>query len=166
MSDVNLRESLLIAIDTERKGQELYKELENRFADKDSEISLIFHQLAKDEKKHERFFHSLLVDAPTTPEGEVHSRDAEFLKAATISRFFERSSEELARSIESVENALTLAFQFEKTTLMFYLALDEVIGRQEQALAEVIHAEKEHMNTLMKIILTEARFRGLGDQWW
>jgi len=59
---------------------------------------------------------------------------------------------------------LIKAVRLEKATLLFYHALRDNIGKQT-SLDEIIAAEKTHLTTLMKVILTDARFRGLGDTW-
>ncbi len=67
-------------------------------------------------------------------------------------------------SIKGRDDALGEAIKLEKATLLFYHALREAIG-EKTVLDAVIRAEKDHLVALTKVLLTEAKFRGLGDTW-
>ena len=61
--------------------------------------------------------------------------------------------------------ALQMALDFEKATLGFYKAVEDVLGKNE-LLSQVIEAEKNHIVALMKALLVEgSKFRGLQDTW-
>ena len=62
------------------------------------------------------------------------------------------------------QDTLENAFSLEKATLLFYEALLDTLG-DDASLSAIIQAEKEHVVALMKVILTGAKFRGLGDKW-
>ena len=66
--------------------------------------------------------------------------------------------------IKDVQDALVNALDFEKASKVYYEAMAELIGDSPQLL-EIINAEKEHINALMRVILTNAKFRGLADMW-
>ena len=68
-------------------------------------------------------------------------------------------------SVKDRDDALVVALEFEKATLGFYRAVEEVEGSSE-VLKTVIDAEKSHIVAIMKALLVEgSKFRGLQDDW-
>ena len=68
-------------------------------------------------------------------------------------------------SIQDRNDALQRALDFEKATLGFYKAVEDVLGTNE-VLTEVIETERNHVVVLMKALLVEgSKFRSLQDQW-
>ena len=65
-------------------------------------------------------------------------------------------------AIQTRDDALKRAFELEKATLNYYQALKDVMDEGD-ALDGIIAAEKEHLTTVMRYMVTEAKFRGLGD---
>jgi rubrerythrin len=59
---------------------------------------------------------------------------------------------------------LTRAFAFEKETVLFYIGLKEIIGKN-QILDEIIKIEKFHVAKLMQYVMTDGQFRGIIDNW-
>ncbi len=159
LEEPTLRKSIQLAIQTEQIGAKYYQELTERF-EKDKKIRDIFAQLAKDEKVHEQQFSEILKTLPD--EGKIDPRHQAYLKAASISEFFKNDTFKDIAKVESPEEVMRRAFNFEKSTLFFYSALSEIIGESEQ-LNEIIEAEKLHVTNLLKVILEDAKFRGLQD---
>ena len=62
------------------------------------------------------------------------------------------------------DDALEKAFGFEKATLGFYHAVQDVLG-EKPTLTQVIEAEKSHIIRLMKVMITGEKFRSLQDKW-
>ena len=57
------------------------------------------------------------------------------------------------------------ALEFEKATLGFYKAVEDVLGKDE-LLTGVINAEQHHIVVLIKALLVEgSKFRTLQDRW-
>jgi rubrerythrin len=163
MQDESMARYIEMAILTERNGRDFYDSMAGRFSG-DEEISSIFRQLSRDEAMHEAQFREIAAKYPAPP-----SRPDEdallFLRATSISRFFARDFPQKAeQEVEQPQDALMLAFQFEKSTLLFYGAIQSAHG-ESKALAEIIDMERQHLFQLMKVILTDARFRGLADAW-
>lgn len=158
-----LREAVELAITTEQLGAHLYARMEKKFAD-DSKLSEIFAKLAADEKAHEAQFKSLLKQVPEDePEDQRYELYA-FLRATAISEFFSSDSFKDTDEIKDSAEALSRAFAFEKATHQYYQALRDVIGESPQ-IDDIIKAEKNHVVTLMKVILSDAKFRGVSDKW-
>ena len=62
------------------------------------------------------------------------------------------------------DDALGHAFELEKATLGFYNAVKSVLGEND-TLNSVIQAEQNHITVLMKVMVTEGKFRSLQDKW-
>ena len=55
-------------------------------------------------------------------------------------------------------------FGFEKATLGFYNAVKDTLG-ENATLQQIIDAEKRHVTRIMKVMIAEAKFRSLEDEW-
>ncbi len=161
--DFTLHEAVELAITTEQLGAYFYERMTRKF-NEDKELSGIFAQLAKDEKTHEAQFKSILKTVPEKEDEPKRHEENQFLRAAAISRFFRKDSFKDTDDIESRDEALGQALAFEKDTLQYYKAMDDAFGGSD-AIKQLAEAERQHVLTLMKVITTEAKFRGLQDKW-
>jgi rubrerythrin len=159
--DLTLRECVQLAVKTEEIGSRFYERLAGKFAD-DEDVADVFSQLAKDEKAHEKQFTRLLENVPKEalqPERyEVH----QYLRATAISEFFRADYFKQADEITTPTEALARALAFEKATLLYYKAIRDVLGENKE-LDAIIKAERNHLMAIARIIVTDARFRGLSD---
>jgi len=166
LDEVTLRNSLKLAVKTEKLGAVFYKTLASRFGDNE-ELHELFSLLEKDERTHEAQFRTLLEKAPEEENrsGEEDERH-QFLAAISISEFFkgEDGAFHRAEKIETRDDALGMAFSFEKSTLLFYQGVKDAYGSDE-LLDEIIRAEKSHVVSVMKYMMTDAKMRGLSDDW-
>lgn len=162
MSEFSVKKAVEIAVQTERDGAEFYATLAGTFSE-NQELVNIFTKLAKDEKAHEREFTAILDTV--TDETNVSADSDQFflLQATSISEIFKQDFIKNPGSL-SPKDALVAALNFEKATLSHYFALADVLTKTPQLLG-LIEAEKKHISTLMKVIITDAQFRGLADQW-
>ena len=162
MENLTLRDAFELAVTTEEIGQKLYRRLAEKFTEEPA-IADVFLTLAKDEDFHEEQFKKIGAKLPTNADDASRYGVSEYLRATAISEFFTDQGFHKADEIDTVEDALRLAFDFEKTTALFYQALRDEIGESEE-LDQLIAAEKSHVVALMKVLLSDARFRGLGDK--
>ena len=165
LTEVTLRNCIEFAVSTEEVGQRFYAHLATRFSD-NAEVSRIFSQLSKDEELHKRQFTQLLTGIPQDEGVSWAPEKSEYLKAMSISEFFSRSHGPFkdVDKIEHYEDALEKAFGLEKATLGFYQSLRDVLG-ENATLDKIIETEKSHVITLMKVMISGARFRSLQDTW-
>ena len=163
MDEITVRDALKLAVVTERVGEKIYRSFAEKFADR-TEIAAIFTQLAKDEVEHGAFFEKLAGDLPEAEATQSYGADS-LLRATAMSEFFRKDTFQNLEAVETPEDALEKAFGLEKSTLFFYMSLRESFG-SGTALDQVIAEEKRHVTQLMKIMMTQAKFRGLGDKWW
>jgi rubrerythrin len=163
IENLTLRKAVELAITTEQIGARFYSSMERKFAD-DEELRSVFAQLAEDEKTHESQFRGILEQVPEDKPEDRQYELYQFLRATAISGFFRSDSFKDTDEIKDATEALGRALAFEKDTYQYYRAIRDIIGESRQ-LDEIIKAEKNHVVTLMRIITSEGRFRGLGDKW-
>jgi rubrerythrin len=163
LEHVTLRRAIELAITTEELGSDFYQHLEDKFKD-NKELKDVFGQLAKDEKTHEAQFKKLLEKAPTDDKHEEHYESYQYLRATSISEFFSGDGFKDMEKIEERDVALGKALAFEKSTLQYYKAMEEILG-EEPLLKEIIAAERRHVVAIMKVITTGAKFRGTEYDW-
>ncbi len=166
LKELTLKGCIEFAIATEEWGAEIYAQLAEKFS-RDPEIAKIFSKLSDDEKVHKQQFSDLLSEA-SGEGGADHSPDtAEYLKAMSFSAFFSpyQGPFKDMNAVEDRDDALQKALEFEKATLGFYKAVEEVEGGSPQ-LTRIIDAEKGHITVLIKALLVEgSKFRSLQDSW-
>ncbi len=161
LKETTLKKAVEFAIMTEQLGAQCYSRLAEKFA-ADEEIHARFKRLAKDEVLHEKQFRTLLQNVP--PETRGFQEEFDVLRAWSISEFFS-NREGLMQDVEQIEtrdDALLRAFNLEKDTLGFYQSLRDILG-SDPVLQEIIEAEKEHLRSVMALLMTGAKFRGMAD---
>ena len=163
MDDFTLHEALKLAVTTEQIGAKVYTRLAKKFGS-EKDIAEVFSQLAQDERAHESQFQALLDQNPKTGDAPGRFEVDEYLRATAISEFFKDEAFDNFDKIQEPADALTRALAMERAALLFYQAIRDTIGA-DTALDAVIEAEKNHLTTLMRVILADAKFRGLSDKW-
>ena len=166
IEDITLKGCIDFAIATEELGASIYTQLASKFGNS-KEISELFSHLAADEKTHKQQLLALLKKAPEEEGSSETPEKREYLKAMSISEFFSfhRGPFKDVEKIEDRNDALQKALDFEKATLGFYRAVEDLHGKKN-LLAQVIEMEKAHVVALMKALLVEgSEFRGLQDRW-
>ncbi len=159
---VTAREAIEFAVRTEELGAKFYKKLAAKFS-ADAELKEMFELLTRDEVAHEALFRRLLETTPPD-EGVSTGPEFQYLRAMSLSQFFmgEEGLSKKSREIEDKTDAMRIVFELEKATLQYYEAMKEVFGEND-ILEAVIRAEKAHLMTAMRYIITDAEFRGLSD---
>jgi rubrerythrin len=160
-----IRDAVEFAATTEEMGEWVYTRLSEKFSDH-SEVSKTFSLLASDEKAHGAKFKGMLEGLSPRESVMTSDENKRYLSAMAMSRYFrgEEGLVDTLESIRSVEEALIHVFGFEKATLGFYVAVRESFGKSE-VLDAIIHAEKSHLDRLMKYILTSEKMKGLANNW-
>lgn len=158
MGKISLNGVLETAVRSEDIGVRVYSELAKKFS-KNSELKSAFELLAKDEVEHKKQFSDLLADADTI-NYEVTELDQAFLNGVDLARNFSQFEQSVDKN---VTDALRIAYDFEKESVLFYLGISDMIGGHP-VLNEIIKIEKMHMTKLMSYIVSEAEFRGISDK--
>lgn len=162
---ISLRGCLEFAVATEDAGAKFYNRLAKRFAGS-QEVANLFESLGKDEQLHKQQFSELLDRLPREVGITMAPEKSEYVRAMSISEFFSHHGGPFKNidEIESRDDALEKVFEFEKATLGFYQAVQEVLG-DNATLNQVIETEKSHITRLMKVVITGEKFRSLQDKW-
>ena len=163
IKDLTLRKAVELAVITEQLGADFYDRMKHKFAAR-KELVEIFDQLVRDERKHETQFKKILETVPEQDIKDEQSDQYQYLRATAMSSFFGRDGLKDTEHIETDEDALGKAMAFEKDTLQYYRAIRDILGEQPQ-LDQIINAERTHVIALMKVIIADARFRGLDYDW-
>jgi len=163
MQDLTLRKSIELAVTVEQMGADFYARMERKFVQQ-KELREIFAQLVKDEKAHEVQFKTILKGIPEEPIEQQQYELYQFLRATATSEFFRDDAFKNLELIKTPADALGRSLSFEKSTLQYYQAIREILGKNS-ALDEIISAERSHVIALVKVLTADAKFRGLGDKW-
>jgi rubrerythrin len=165
IEDVTLKGCMEFAVATEELGAKIYKRLAEKF-NHTKDVSDLFSHLAKDEQAHKQAFSELLKKAPSEIGVSETPEKRDYLRAMSISEFFSHHGPlQNTDKIQDRNDAIQIALDFEKATLGFYRAVEDVLGKQE-LLSEVMETERNHVIILMKALLVDgSAFRGLQDRW-
>ncbi len=155
-----ITQALELAVKTERDGAEFYAQAAKVCSD-NTTLSEMFLQLSRDEKAHEAQFSQILNSLSDENQEESSDDKMHLLQATSASEFFKADFLGNAEQL-STQDALIKALNFEKSTLLHYHSLADVIPNSEK-IQGLIRAEKEHVAALMKVIMNDAQFRGLAD---
>ncbi|MBW2459657.1 MAG: ferritin-like domain-containing protein, partial [Deltaproteobacteria bacterium] len=142
-----------------------YRRLAKKFSD-DAKIAELFKGLAADEDVHRKQFTKLLDAAEKVDEDNMDYERKQYLRAMSISEFFSKNHGPFkdAAQFETGADALQAAFGLEKSLVAFYSAMRDVLG-ENPILEEIIQAEKQHAVAVMKLMMTDAKYRTLQDPW-
>ena len=165
MDNLSLGDAIELAVTAEKLGADFYKTLAKRFKE-NAEISELFSILAKDEEAHEAQFTALLKKVPAGEKKPKSGQEYQLLTAAALSEFFtgEEGPMKDIGKIKTRDDAFARAFALEKASLFYYHAMQDCLGENE-VLKEIIRAEKSHLVSVMKYLVTGAKMRGLADTW-
>jgi rubrerythrin len=159
MYEFNAHEVFQIALDIEENGRVFYEKAREKLEDPD--IKKIFTALALAEVEHKKKFASMKAQLPSSSKrGEVwdpYNEMSNYLKMMADINVF-RSGDEVEEQLSWVSgaiDALNLAIQFEKDSIIFFLDMqDATTGKQERELiGQLVNDEREHLKRLsLKLI--------------
>ena len=147
------RELLEIAIQIEKNGFVFYKNVATKVAD--PKVIEIINWLAQEENRHIKRFEEILSGF-TDENLDMSPAELEeytlYLKALADARVFpsELKAREDALGIKSERDALNMAIEFEKDSLLFLQAMKEMVpGEDAFAVEELQHEEMLHLKKLV-----------------
>jgi len=144
---LNMSEVLEFAIAIEQQGYKFYVETMKKM--KEAKILALFQYLADEEFKHEHIFKDLQkkVGTFTPPEsypGEYETYMNDFIKSNFLKKIDDIQS--TINSVEKIEDAIHIALDFERDSIVFYTALKKYIGDENQDIIEkIIQEELSHI---------------------
>jgi rubrerythrin len=163
VTELTLRSALELAVTIEGRAAARYETLARQYAD-DPSLAEVFSQLAKDEAAHGSHFSELMERTPDEASLEDREEALNLLRASAASRILSPQALAEADDAKTPADALLGALELEKATLFFYQSLKDVLDDNEEV-DHLIETEKRHVSALMKVLVNDARFRGLDDTW-
>lgn len=163
IENLTLEKALEFAVITEQNGAKFYDRMAEKHSG-DEELTELFTILARDEEIHEMQFKMLAKKLPESQRAELSESDKETLRSLVVAEFFNGNYDVLNKvdEMKTRDHALARAMELERSTLLYYHAMREILGGSE-VLDEIIAAEKDHLNKVMRLALTGAKARGLTD---
>lgn len=160
---LTLERALEFAIKTEQLGAAFYSKMAKDYAG-ESELAELFGLLARDEEVHENQFRSYREQLPS--DAELSDADEEYLRSIAVAEIFHGGHAALDSASRAVsrEDVLARAFEMEKSTLLYYKGMREVLGAHD-VLDAIIEAEKRHLTQVARYMMTGAKMRGLVDEY-
>lgn len=147
------KEVLTMAVRIEENGLRFYTDAAR--AAKSDGLRELFKVLAEEEGRHIKVFSELrrLVADDTVNEGfdPQLSEASLYLKAIADTEVFTKANKgkEVARQVHDEKEALKVAIDMEKDSLLFYYELQRLIREKDKAVLEsLIEQEKEHVRKL------------------
>ncbi len=150
----NADEVFQMAIEIEENGKNFYEKAE-KLVD-DAAVKDLFHYLGIEEEKHKKKFTELKESIPAKEkESSVHDPGNEmnqYLKMMADMHVF-RKTEEVSgrlRGIKNAEEALKMAIEFEKDSVIFFLSMQDAALREEgkKLIGQLVKEEQEHLRKL------------------
>ena len=146
---------LEIAVETERQGAAFYDALATQA--KSQRVREECERLAEFEREHERLFRQLLAQEhsqqalQSVQAGDVS--DERYLLALVESNMLpdEEAARRLAEEADSEVDAINIALQMEKNTILFYRELQDILGEQAGVLATILDAARAHVYELHEL---------------
>jgi rubrerythrin len=149
----NAGEVFKIAIQIEENGKKFYDESQ-KVVD-NAAIQKLFAELAEQEIDHKRRFESLMAQLPPASKGStVWDPDNEldqYIKMTADDHVFVTSVslEEQLAQVKDARSALKMAIEFEKDSVLFFLALEDVTEKKDQELIKTLVKEEQgHLKRL------------------
>jgi rubrerythrin len=144
MHKYSIQEVLEQAVQTEKLGCQLYLGMAKKF-EKDDKLRKLFEILAVKEQEHERTF-SDLKEKATDREVDNWEEVSNYLRAIVESEFFLGNNKSLTSldGLKDVEDAVRYALGFEKETLLYYHAIQDML-RENDVLTKLINEERSHI---------------------
>ena len=156
--------TLELAVKTAIRAEALSIVFFNRIAERLTsmpDIKMAITELSIRDSEHKYIFEYLLHKAPQIAIN-AEKDDIDFLSTVDVRKYFDEL--ESPNDMKKPSEIIKFAYEFKKDTVLFYIALRELFGT-EPSLDSIIKREKTQMNTLMQILLTDLRLKGIYDIW-
>ena len=150
----NAGEVFKIALDIEENGRQFYEKAQKKTDD--LAVKQIFQELGLEEIKHKEKFSELMAELPEATTGStVWDPDNEvdqYLKMMADMHVF-RKGDNVDKKLESVDNAeeaLLLAIQFEKDSIVFFAEMQTLSEDKlaKDRIGQLVQEEQGHLKRL------------------
>jgi rubrerythrin len=146
---------VLAAIEIEKRGEKFYLHLVDQA--EDTKIRKAFEHLAREEVKHKVLFEDLYtrLGKATLPARSDEKEFLTYLNALIDSHplFRFKDLEEMKEHIASRKDALQMAIQFEKESILFFMEMREFVPDSEKKfITHCIEEERDHLRRLTEML--------------
>jgi rubrerythrin len=150
----NAAEVFQIAINIEENGKAFYDQAQKLI--QDAEVKALFADLATQEVEHKKRFENLKAQLPQAaraatvndPEGELYA----YLQMMADQHVFVSKGgvEKSLAQVKTAADALNLAIQFEKDSVLFFLSMQDVTCEDKglELIRILVKEEQEHLKRL------------------
>ncbi|MCE5335109.1 MAG: ferritin family protein [Desulfobacteraceae bacterium] len=149
----NAGEVFKIAIQIEENGKRFYEQSQRLF--ENAGVKSLFSDLARQEVEHKAKFESLKAQLPpeatTSTVWDPDNELDQYIKMMADGHVFVsgKDLEERLATIKNTKDALNLAIEFEKDSVLFFLSLEDVAGAKDQELIKsLVKEEQAHLKRL------------------
>jgi len=150
-------EILEIAIQAERQGAAFYERLAT--SAQDERVKEECRRLAEFEREHEKTFRRLLGQRnvqralDSLQPGQLSDQHQQYLSALVDSNMLpdEEAARQLAEEAKSEVEAINIALQMEKNTILFYQELQNLLGTEAGVLQIILDEERSHVYQLNEL---------------
>ena len=150
-------EILEVAIATERQGAAFYERLAT--SAQDERVQEECRRLVEFERGHERTFRHLLGQRDvqralsSLQAGQLSDEYQQYLSALVDSNMLpdEEKARQLADEAGSEVEAINIALQMEKNTILFYQELQSLLGQEGGVLQTILDEERSHVYQLNEL---------------
>jgi rubrerythrin len=153
MAIFDASEIVEFAVYIEQNGYEFYTETAKKFDNE--KIVRLFNYLAEEELKHERVFKELkkeagLFNPHQSYEGEFEAYMKDFLKSHALGD--NKAVKEKVGKVSTMEDALNVALDFEKDSVVFFTTLKNHVQQEKRAtIDKIIDEEVAHMTMIFNL---------------
>lgn len=150
------KEVLDMAVRIEENGMRFYADASR--AAKSQQLKDLFHALSEEEGTHIKMFLELrkvlVGDDPSAGFDPYLEEAQQYLKSMADTEVFTNpeAGKEAARSLKDEQEAISMAIDMEKDSLLFYYELERMIREQDRKVIEsLIEQEKDHVRKLQNL---------------
>ncbi len=157
-SILTLKSGLRFAAHTEELIRKVYEILAREHRS-DEEVRRLFVSLAADEEGHKKKILDLMEVIQDVGADKGHDKNFIFLRSTLLGSLLQEGPEPLlgkARIMKSKKEAIRWSLELEKAGLLFYYAMQDIVGRNE-TWNVIMLGEKKHVVKLMGLIERDAR---------
>jgi rubrerythrin len=147
---VTAAELIDVAVGIEKSGAAFYEYLVN--TTRDLRAQVMYKYLADQEREHIKIFQMLRTDvgdysSPMSSSDEY----AEYLEALVKSAVFgnDMMARKMAEKASSDSEAIDIAIRAEKDSILFYVAIKDLVRRSDvETIEKIVREEKSHLTQL------------------
>lgn len=146
-------ELIHFAMQIEERGFKFFQAMAARA--EDPEVKKVFEQLSDEEEKHYNVFDKMLQEVNTYDPPEYYMDEYEAYVWSLAKNHVmtgKASPEDYAVEVKTPVDAVNLAINFEKDTILFFIALKKVVFKEGQATLDLlIDQENLHVKSLLEL---------------